>query len=146
MDLDKINQLIKLLHAHDLSEIEWREGEQSIRIQRQFTSSVTTPLSQQGPGPAASITPQASSVAQVSSISGHQVCSPIVGTVYLAPDPRSAPFVDIGQTVKVGDVLCIVEAMKIMNQIESDKAGVVKARLIENGMPVEYDQPLFVIE
>ena len=86
------------------------------------------------------------SVSAEAEISGHKVRSPMVGTVYLAPNPDAAPFVNLGQIVKLGEVLCIVEAMKMMNQIESDKAGVVKAILVENGQPVEFDQPLYVIE
>jgi acetyl-CoA carboxylase biotin carboxyl carrier protein len=146
MDSEKIKQLIKLLNENNLSEIEFTEGEQSIRIQRQLTPA----------SPAASSAPIVSSIAQPSASakghvqkvtdSGHPVCSPMVGTVYLAPNPAASPFVEIGQRVKVGDVLCIVEAMKMMNQIEADKAGVVKARLVENGTPVEYNQPLFIIE
>jgi acetyl-CoA carboxylase biotin carboxyl carrier protein len=88
----------------------------------------------------------ASSAFSDAEISGHKVRSPMVGTVYLAPSPDAPPFVSLGQTVKLGEVLCIVEAMKMMNQIEADKAGIIKARLVENGTPVEYNQALFVIE
>lgn len=142
MDSEKINQLIKLLNENNLSEIEFTEGEQSIRIQRQLTQAVSSQ-------PAAVMVPsvsQAKDNAQKVPESGHKVCSPMVGTVYLAPNPAADPFVAIGQTVKIGDVLCIVEAMKMMNQIEADKAGVIKKRLVENGTPVEYNQPLFIIE
>lgn len=142
MDVEKINQLIKLLHDHDLSEIELSEGDQSIRIKRQLT---LLSSSQHISPSVASLSTKESAVAKEIP-TGHQVCSPMVGTVYLAPNPNAAPFVEIGQTVNVGDVLCIVEAMKIMNQIEADKGGVIKARLVENGMPVEYNQALFVIE
>jgi acetyl-CoA carboxylase biotin carboxyl carrier protein len=141
MDSEKITQLIKLLNENDLSEIEFREGEQSIRIKRQLTPST---VAHYAPSNSPPVTPPSASVSK--SISGRQICSPMVGTVYLGASPSAAPFVEIGQTVKVGDVLCIVEAMKIMNQIESDKAGVVKARLVENGTPVEYNQLLFIIE
>ena len=143
MDSEKINQLIKLLNENNLSEIEFTEGEQSIRIQRQLTQAVSSSQ------PAAITVPSGSPAkdnAQKVPESGHKVCSPMVGTVYLAPNPAADPFVAIGQTVKVGDVLCIVEAMKMMNQIEADKAGVIKKRLVENGTPVEYNQPLFIIE
>lgn len=143
MDSEKINQLIKLLNEHGLSEIEFSEGDQSIRIKRQLSSSTQTTLLQ--PSPSSGIMPP-SSVPEEVEVIGHKVCSPMVGTVYLAPNPDAAPFVSLGQTVKKGDVLCIVEAMKMMNQIEADKAGVIKARLVENGMPVEYNQALFVIE
>jgi len=142
MDSEKINQLIKLLNENNLSEIEFTEGEQSIRIQRQLTQASSSQ-------PVAAIAPSGSPAkdnAQKVPESGHQVRSPMVGTVYLAPNPAADPFVAIGQTVKVGDVLCIVEAMKMMNQIEADKAGVIKKRLVENGTPVEYNQPLFIIE
>jgi acetyl-CoA carboxylase biotin carboxyl carrier protein len=143
MDAEKINQLIKLLNENDLTEIEFSEGDEKIRIKRELTSSVThvAPSSVSSALSAKENTPS-----QKESVSGHKVCSPMVGTAYLAPNPSAPPFVEIGQTVKVGDVLCIVEAMKMMNQIEADKAGVIKARLVENGMPVEFNQPLFVIE
>jgi acetyl-CoA carboxylase biotin carboxyl carrier protein len=150
MDSERIKQLIKLLDEHHLSEIEFTEGEQSIRIKRELTSSMTVGI------PAVSAQVMArdpiSSSAKIGvepatqEPAGHKVRSPMVGTVYLAPNPTAAPFVEIGQMVKKGDVLCIVEAMKMMNQIEADKAGIVKARLVENGMPVEYDQALFIIE
>lgn len=142
MDSEKINQLIKLLNENNLSEIEFTEGEQSIRIQRQLTQVASSQ-------PVASIVPSvfpAKDNAQKVPESGHHVRSPMVGTVYLAANPAADPFVAIGQTVKVGDVLCIVEAMKMMNQIEADKAGVIKKRLVENGTPVEFNQPLFIIE
>lgn len=145
MDSGKINQLIKLLDENNLSEIEFSKGDESIRIKRQLEPSTVTHYS-----PAGSISANPQAKKELDSmekglVSGHHVCSPIVGTVYLAPNPSAAPFVEIGQTVNVGDVLCIVEAMKMMNQIESDKAGIIKARLVENGAPVEYNQPLFVI-
>lgn len=142
MDSEKINQLIKLLNEHGLTEIEFSEGDQSVRIKRESSPARTT-LLQPSLSNAIMPTQSASSEAE---ISGHKVRSPVVGTVYLAPSPDSAPFVSLGQTVKLGEVLCIVEAMKMMNQIEADKAGVIKARLVENGMPVQYDQALFVIE
>lgn len=146
MDSEKINQLIKLLNEHGLTEIEFSEGNQSIRIKRQSSSSTRTTRLQ--PSPSSGIMPPqtASSAFSDAEISGHKVRSPMVGTVYLAPSPDAEPFVSLGQTVKLGEVLCIVEAMKMMNQIEADKAGVIKARLVENGTPVEYNQALFVIE
>jgi acetyl-CoA carboxylase biotin carboxyl carrier protein len=142
MDSEKINQLIKLLNEHGLTEIEFSEGDQSIRIKREFSPAKTTGLQ---PNPSGATVPPQSASSEAE-ISGHKVRSPMVGTVYLAPNPDSAPFVSLGQTVKIGEVLCIVEAMKMMNQIEADKAGVIKARLVENGMPVEYNQALFIIE
>jgi acetyl-CoA carboxylase biotin carboxyl carrier protein len=147
MDSERIKQLIKLLDEHHLSEIEFTEGAQSIRIKRELTSATTLGITP--PVSAQVMTRQTAEPAAkvgTSEPAGHKVRSPMVGTVYLAPNPTAAPFVEIGQIVKKGDVLCIVEAMKMMNQIEADKAGVLKARLVENGMPVEYDQALFVIE
>ncbi len=142
MDSEKINQLIKLLNEHGLTEIEFSEGDESIRIKREPSSARTTLLQ---PSSLSAIIP-AQSASSEAEISGHKVRSPMVGTVYLAPNPESPPYVSLGQTVKLGEVLCIVEAMKMMNQIEADKAGVIKARLVENGMPVQYNQALFVIE
>jgi acetyl-CoA carboxylase biotin carboxyl carrier protein len=143
MDVEKINQLIKLLNDNGLSEIAWSEDTQSICVKRQATSHfLPTSFSAQP----SFTTSSSQEVAAKQETLGHKVCSPMVGTVYLAPNPNAAPFVEIGQTVKLGDVLCIVEAMKIMNQIEADRGGIIKARLVENGMPVEYNQPLFVIE
>lgn len=144
MDSEKINQLIKLLNEHGLSEIEYSEGDQTIRIKRQSEPDrATTHL--QPSSSSSEMMPRSSGLAEAE-ISGHKVRSPMVGTVYLAPNPDAAPFVSLGQTVNKGEVLCIVEAMKMMNQIEADKAGIIKARLVENGMPVEFNQPLFVIE
>ncbi len=144
MDSEKINQLIKLLNEHGLSEIEYSEGDQTIRIKRQSSESARTTAHLQPIAPS-EIMSRSSGLAEVE-VSGHKVRSPMVGTVYLAPNPDAAPFVSLGQTVKKGEVLCIVEAMKMMNQIEADKAGVIKARLVENATPVEFNQPLFVIE
>lgn len=143
MDSEKINQLITLLNENNLSEIEFTEGEQSIRIQRQLPPVSSSQLV------SSKVTPSDESakdnVDKVAD-SGHKVCSPMVGTVYLAPNPAADPFVALGQPVKIGDVLCIIEAMKMMNHIEADKSGTIKKRLVENGTPVEYNQPLFIIE
>jgi len=149
MDIKKISELINLINETSIGEIEIREGETSVRITRQ--SAMPAPVMMQmpvnQPAPAAAYSAPAPATSPVSNeISGHKVRSPMVGTVYLASNPGSKPFVEIGQSVKTGDVLCIVEAMKMMNQIEADKDGIIKARLIENGLPVEFDQPLFVIE
>ena len=132
------------------------EGETSIRISQQHASAapiiMQAPMMQQQPMMAvppnatSSSIPATTAAAPPCEITGHTVRSPMVGTVYLSPNPTAKSFVEIGQSVKPGDVLCIVEAMKMMNQIEADAAGVVKARLIENASPVEFDQPLFVIE
>lgn len=156
MDIRKVKKLIELLEESGIAEIEIKEGEESVRISR--TSQV---IPQQtfyaapgyaGPGPFAAQAPAAAPAeapkepAAAPAPTGHQVTSPIVGTFYSAASPGAKPFADVGQRVNVGDTLCIIEAMKIMNQIEADKAGVVKAVLAENGDPIEFGQPLFIIE
>ena len=153
MDIRKIKKLIELLEESDLAEMEIVEGEESIRLSR--TSSVV-PV-QAAPMPqvihaaaptVASASSQDTSAApeSVSTTSGHEVKSPMVGTYYDASSPDADPFVKVGDNVEVGDLLCIIEAMKIFNQIEADKSGVVKAMLKSTGDPVEYDEVLFVIE
>lgn len=148
MDIRKVKKLIELLEESGIAEIEIHEGEESVRISRQAANAVVA-------APAAIAAPVAAPVAAPTSsepeavkeeISGHVVKSPMVGAFYSSASPTAKAFVEVGQTVAVGDTLCIIEAMKLMNQIESDKAGVVKAILVENGQPVEYNQPLFVIE
>ncbi|WP_294833882.1 acetyl-CoA carboxylase biotin carboxyl carrier protein, partial [uncultured Gilliamella sp.] len=136
-----------------ISELEISEGEESVRISRSVpTTSYSAPVQNiQIPQPAPVVvtpTVQAEVVSDTNSveISGTTIKSPMVGTFYRTPSPESKAFVEVGQTVNVGDVLCIVEAMKMMNQIESEKAGTIKAILVENGQPVEFDQPLFIIE
>ena len=153
MDIRKIKKLIELLEESDIGEIEIHEGEESVRISRNSTQApqimASAPMMMSPPmaAPAAAApTAAAAEPAGEAEISGHKVISPMVGTFYRAPSPGAAPFVDEGQSVKVGDTLCIIEAMKLLNQIEADKAGTVKAILVENGQPVEYGQPLFVIE
>ncbi len=153
MDIRKVKKLIELLEESGVAEIEIHEGEESIRISR------LSQVSAQAPAPAATTTlsvatPASAPAAPESTpaateepeITGHIIKSPMVGTFYSAPAPGAKPFASVGQRVEVGDTLCIIEAMKLMNQIESDKAGVIKAILVENGQPVEYNQPLFVIE
>ena len=155
MDIRKIKKLIELVEESGISELEISEGEESVRISR-APAMPAYPMMQQAYIPAA---PQAAAPASApialaaeedveapAAMSGHFVRSPMVGTFYRTPSPDAKPFVEVGQTVKVGDILCIVEAMKMMNQIESDKAGVVKAILLDNGQPVEFDEPLVVIE
>jgi len=147
MDIRKVKKLIELLEESDIAEIEIHEGEESVRISR--TS--TIPMAQMmaaAPAPAAPApaNPPAADKPAAEEISGHSVKSPMVGTFYRAPSPGSKVFVEEGQKVSKGDTLCIIEAMKILNQIESDKSGTVKKILAENGQPVEYNQPLFVIE
>lgn len=151
MDIRKIKKLIELLEESGISELEITEGEESVRISRNGPAQQYAPVQHYAPAPqhAAPAPVAAAAPAAVEApkaISGHAVKSPMVGSFYRAASPTAKPFVEVGQTVKVGDTLCIVEAMKMMNQIQSDKAGVVKEILLENGEPVEFDQPLFVIE
>jgi len=151
MDIRKIKKLIELLDETGVAEIEIKEGEESVRISRHGVAA-PVPVYASMPAPPVVVggTPVATSPLVVASPEAekpkHTVNSPMVGTMYLAPAPGAAPFVSVGQSVQVGDVLCIIEAMKMLNQIESDKAGVIVARLVENGQPVEFNQPLFVIE
>lgn len=149
MDIRKVKKLIELLEESGIDEIEIKEGEESVRIcRRRETASPTivyTPAG--GPPAAAPLAAQAlEPVKRDEAPSGHTVTAPVVGTFYRAPSPGAKTFVEVGQQVKVGDTLCIIEAMKMLNQIESDKAGKVAAILVENGQPVEYGQPLFVIQ
>ncbi|SJN58486.1 acetyl-CoA carboxylase biotin carboxyl carrier protein [Vibrio ruber] len=153
MDIRKIKKLIELVEESGIAELEISEGEESVRISRHSAPPAPVQYAQYAPAPVAAPAPAAAPVAEAASApaeapqpTGHQVLSPMVGTFYSSPSPESAPFVKVGQKVAVGEPLCIVEAMKMMNQIESDKAGVVKAILVENGQPVEFDQPLVIIE
>lgn len=154
MDIRKIKKLIELLDETGVAEIEIKEGEESVRISRHgvMPASNYHPTMSYHPAPAPQVSeaPVAAPIAAAASVveetPKHTVNSPMVGTMYLAAAPGAPPFASIGQKVKVGDVLCIIEAMKMLNQIESDKEGVVVARLVENGQPVEFNQPLFVIE
>lgn len=151
MDIRKIKKLIELLEESDLAEIEVQEGEGSVRISRYGKSApvaapMMAPMPVAAPVAAAAPAPAASELAAPAQPSGHIITSPIVGSFYRAPAPGAPPFVEVGQRVKVGDTLCVIEAMKMMNQIESDKDGVVAAILVENGQPVEYGQPIFAIE
>lgn len=149
MDIRKVKKLIELLEESGIAEIEIKEGEESVRISRDSPNAAAPMPIQYAPAPApveqaGAAAPAASESAEV--ISGHQVTSPMVGTFYEAPSPGSPPFVEVGKQVKEGDVLCIIEAMKMLNQIECDKAGTIKAVLGENAQPVEFGQPLFIIE
>ncbi len=143
MDIRKIKKLIELLEESNVAELEIREGEETVRISRGGTI-MTAPAPVQpaavAAAPAAAAPAPAPAAAPVAS--GHTVNSPMVGTFYRASSPGAASFVEVGQSVKVGDPICIIEAMKMMNQIESDKAGVVEAILVGDGEPVEFDQPL----
>jgi acetyl-CoA carboxylase biotin carboxyl carrier protein len=150
MDIRKVKKLIELLEESGIAEIEIHEGEESVRISRAgaYSAPMMAAPMMQMQAPAAAPVPAAAHAADTApaAISGHAVKSPIVGTFYRSPSPNSKSFVEVGHTVEVGDTLCIIEAMKIMNQIEADKAGTIKAILIENGEPVEFDQPLFIID
>lgn len=154
MDIRKVKKLIELLEESNIDEIEIKEGEESVRISRHprtvggiaaapaaihMAAPVAAP-----PAPAAPVAPTPAAPAAVAH-SGHALKSPMVGTFYRAPSPNSPAFVEVGQTVKAGDVVCIVEAMKMMNQIEADKSGTIEAILVENGGPVEFDQPILTI-
>ena len=151
MDIRKIKKLIELVEESGITELEVQEEEGTVRISRvapavapaaiQYAAAPVVPV-------AAAATPVSVAPAEVAvvEVSGHQVRSPMVGTFYRSPSPEAKAFVEVGQTVKVGDALCIVEAMKMMNRIEADKAGVVKAILVNDGEAVEFDQPLIVIE
>jgi len=144
MDIRKVKKLIELLEESDIAEIEIKEGEESVRISR-ISTSAPAPIAYHPPAaPAAVAAPVKEPEAAVAAI-GNGVHSPMVGTFYRSPSPSSPPFVEVGTHVKVGDVVCLVEAMKMMNQIEADHAGVVEAILVQDGEPVEYDQPLIRI-
>jgi acetyl-CoA carboxylase biotin carboxyl carrier protein len=148
MDLRKLKKLIDLVEESGISELELTEGEEKVRISRnlqqpQNTVHYAQPYIQHAqPAPAAPAV-EATPVAPV--VEGHVVKSPMVGTFYRSPSPESKAFVDVGASVAVGDTICIIEAMKLLNEIESDHAGVIKAILVENGQPVEYGEPLFII-
>ncbi len=144
MDIRKVKKLIELLEASGIAELEIKEGEESVRISRQ-TSTVVQSVAPVTAPLAAPVTAVPASPA-AEEMSGHQVKSPMVGTFYGAASPTSGQFVTQGQQVNVGDTLCIIEAMKMMNQIEADKAGTIRSILVENGSPVEFDQVLFIIE
>ena len=145
MDIRKVKKLIELLEASDVAEIEIKEGEEAVRISRASTSAPVMPQYMAAPAPAAPAAEAADNTAGGDSFKGDAVKSPMVGTFYRSPSPTSKPFVEVGQQVKAGDVICIIEAMKMMNQIEVGKAGTIEAILVEDGEPVEFDQPLVVI-
>lgn len=152
MDLRKLKTLIDLVQNSGISELEISEGEEKIRISKQMTAASTTmvsmPMGQQAMMQAPAVSSAPTSMAEVAVPAepvGHQVKAPMVGTFYRSGSPGAASFVEVGQAVKKGETLCIIEAMKLMNEIESDADGVVKAILVENGQPVEFDQPMFLI-
>ncbi len=153
MDLRKLKTLIDLVSESNVSELEITEAEGKVRIVKSAGVAVAAPVTMTAPvamaAPVAAAAPQAASAeaaAPAPVVAGHTVKSPMVGTFYRSSSPGAAPFVQIGSVVKEGDTLCIVEAMKILNEIESDKAGTVTQILCENGQAVEYGQPLFIIE
>lgn len=161
MDIRKVKKLIELLEESGIDELEIKEGEESVRISRHSNPAPVAPVAPayaaahlQPTMPMATASATAVPAAEAKpaedkpekpALNGHTVHSPMVGTFYRAPSPSSPAFIEVGQHVKVGDVLCIVEAMKMMNQIEADKTGTVEAILVENGQPVEFDQPLVTI-
>jgi acetyl-CoA carboxylase biotin carboxyl carrier protein len=151
MDIRKIKKLIELLHDTDVAEIEISEGEESVRITRDSTNQVVVQSPQtDGPPTNAPLQPIVSMTGEdvapaTAAPSGHHVNSPMVGTFYRSPSPDTATFIEVGSEVKQGDTICIVEAMKMMNQIEADRSGKILAILVEDGDPVEFDQPLVAI-
>ncbi|MCK0746582.1 acetyl-CoA carboxylase biotin carboxyl carrier protein [Chromohalobacter nigrandesensis] len=155
MDIRKVKKLIELLEESNISEIEIQEGEESVRISR-HTGGFSAPPAAQAPAPAAApapapaapsaaAAPEAESETVPAQPSGHPVTSPMVGTFYRSPAPGAKAFVEVGQSVKKGETVCIVEAMKMMNQIEADQDGVIEAIMVEDGEPVEFDQPMVII-
>ena len=141
-----------MVEESGVAELEIQEGEESVRISRSSSTPAPAPVQYAAapqpaaPAPAPAAAPAADAAPAKEEVSGHQVRSPMVGTFYAAPSPGAKNFVEVGQKVNAGDVLCIVEAMKMMNQIEADVSGTVKAVLLSNGEPVEYDEPMFIIE
>lgn len=154
MDIRKIKKLIELIEESDITEIEIKEGEESVRLSRQSAAQTVMMAAPHVPVPvvaaaatqAASAATPANVAEQAEELNGHVVRSPMVGTFYRSPSPGAKAFIEVGQRVNVGDTLCIIEAMKILNQIEADKSGVIVNILVENAQPVEYNQPLFVVE
>ncbi|MGH8639662.1 MAG: acetyl-CoA carboxylase biotin carboxyl carrier protein [Burkholderiales bacterium] len=151
MDLRKLKKLIDLVEQSGIAELEITEGEEKVRISRSGTMPAAAMNVQAAPAPAVAAQPgaeaetSAGAEATPALPSGHVMKAPMVGTFYRASAPGAKPFVEVGQTIAAGEVLCIIEAMKLLNEIEADQAGTIKAILVENGQPVEYGQPLFVI-
>jgi acetyl-CoA carboxylase biotin carboxyl carrier protein len=150
MDIRKVKKLIELLEESGIAEIEIREGEESVRISRHSPNApqmvMAAPPGMYATPPVAAAAAATAAPPETGIPAGHVVTSPMVGTFYRSSAPGNKAFVEVGQRVNAGDTLCIIEAMKMFNQIEADKAGAIKAILVENGQPVEYGQPLFVIE
>jgi acetyl-CoA carboxylase biotin carboxyl carrier protein len=153
MDLRKLKKLIDLVEESGIAELELTEEGETVRISRNFTSSAPTQQHYANYAPAQYAAMQQTPVQQAAAVvadtpiveEGHAVKSPMVGSFYRSSSPDSKPFVEVGDSVAIGDTLCIIEAMKLLNEIESDKAGVVKKILVDNGMAVEYGEPLFII-
>ena len=151
MDLRKLKKLIDLVQESGIGELEITEGEEKVRISRAGntvqTAVMTMPQGQTmvAAAPASAAAAPAAAPETPAEPEGHEVKSPMVGTFYRSPAPGAKPFVEIGQSVNAGDTLCIIEAMKLLNEIEADQGGVIKTVLVENGQPVEYGQPLFLI-
>lgn len=158
MDMRKIRKLIELIKETGIAEIEIREGEQSVRISRELkpTPGMMPPMPMMGAAytipeaqaaaPTANHPPKGETAIPAASSSKNTIKAPMVGTVYLSSSPGAKAFVEIGQTIKAGETICLIEAMKMFNQIEAEKSGIITAILVENGAPVEFDQPLFTIE
>lgn len=153
MDMRKVKKLIELLQSTGVAEIEIREGEESVRITRevarngqQMMMMAPTAAPAAPTVTAAPAAPAPTESKAAPDTSKHTIKAPMVGTVYLSPTPGAKAFVEVGQTVKAGDVICLIEAMKMFNQIEADKAGTITSRMVDNGTPVEFHQPLFIIE
>jgi acetyl-CoA carboxylase biotin carboxyl carrier protein len=145
MDIRKIKKLIEMLEESNLAEIEIKEGEESLRISRNSPAMPMPQMMQAAPAAAIPAPAAAAAPAENALPDGHIIKAPMVGTFYRSSTPGAKPFVEVGQSVSSGDTLCIIEAMKMLNQIESDKGGTVVAILVENGQPIEYNQPLFII-
>lgn len=148
MDLRKLKKLIDLVEESGISELELTEGEEKVRISRSLMPQHAAPMmhyTTAPQAPAATAAPVVAVVETPAEIEGHVVKSPMVGTFYRSSSPDAKPFADVGSSVKVGETICIIEAMKLLNEIESDFAGVIKKILVENGQPVEYGEPLFII-
>lgn len=150
MDLRKLKKLIDLVEESGISELEMTEGEEKVRIAKYPPASMQAHMQPQttyiqAPAPAQSAAPASTDPVASEAPSGHVVKSPMVGSFYRSSGPEASPFVEVGKSVSSGDTLCLIEAMKLMNEIEADATGVIKAILVENGQPVEYGQPLFII-
>ncbi len=151
MDIRKVKKLIELVEESGVAEIEIHEGEESVRISRYAPNAaaaapIMMPAAAMPAAAAPAAAPAEEAAPAAAKPSGHEVTAPMVGTFYRAPSPGAKAFADVGQQVSAGDTLCIIEAMKMLNQIEADKSGKVVAVLVENGQPVEFGQPLFIIE